>query len=154
MKTPATPSLQPATTSDMDAVRALLRDAALPLDGVDEQFGPGYVLARDGAALVGAIGIERYGDYGLLRSAVTAPSWRGRGLGQALTRERIAWARAQKMRALYLLTTTAADFFSRFGFERVERARVPDEIRRSREFASACPESATVMVLPLDDSAR
>ena len=117
--------------------------------GLDEQFGAGYVLARDGNNVVGAMGIERYGDYGLLRSAVTVPAWRGRGVGQALTRERIDWARSQRLKALYLLTTTAADFFSRFGFQRVERPAVPEPIRRSREFAHACPESAVVMTLPL-----
>ena len=104
--------------------------------------------------LVGAMGIERYGAYGLLRSAVTAPSWRGRGVGQALTHERIDWARSQRLTALFLLTTTAADFFARFGFQPVERPTVPEEIRRSREFSSACPASATVMVLSLDDPAR
>ena len=143
------PELRAAAAEDLDAVRSLLRQASLPVDGLEEQFGPCYVLAREAGGVVGALGIERYGAYGLLRSAVTAPSWRGRGLGQALTRERIAWARAQKLKALYLLTTTAADFFSRFGFRRVERPAVPEEIRRSREYSSACPDSATVMVLDL-----
>lgn len=145
----AHPALRPATASDLQRVRDLLTAASLPLDGLDEQFGPGYVLATDRDQIVGAMGIERYGPYGLLRSAVTRQDWRGRGLGQALTDERIAWARSQQMKALYLLTTTAADFFTRFGFERVERPLVPDEIRRSREFASACPESAVVMVRTL-----
>ena len=141
--------LRAAQAADLDGVRQLLRDEKLPLDGLDEQFGASYAIADDDGALVGAMGIERYGPYGLLRSAVTRKDWRGRGLGQALTDERIAWARSQQMKALYLLTTTAADFFTRFGFERVERPLVPDEIRRSREFASACPESAVVMVKPL-----
>lgn len=148
MSAPA--SLRPARPDDIGGVRELLGAEKLPLDGLDEQFGPGYVLATDRQEIVGAMGIERYGAYGLLRSAVTRKDWRGRGLGQALTDERIAWAKGQQMKALYLLTTTAADFFSRFGFERVERPLVPEEIRRSREFASACPESAVVMVRSLD----
>lgn len=143
------PALRPAETGDVAGVRALLLSAELPLDGLDDQFGAAFVVATDQNEIVGAMGIERYGPYGLLRSAVTRPDWRGRGLGQALTHERIGWAQGQKMKALYLLTTTAADFFSRFGFERVERPLVPDEIRRSREFASACPESAVVMVRTL-----
>ena len=145
------PTVRPAGDADIGTVRDLLAAAKLPSDGLEEQFGPGYVLAESDGAVVGAMGIERYGSYGLLRSAVTVPSWRGRGVGQALTRERIDWARSQRMKALYLLTTTAADFFSRFGFQRVERPAVPEEIRLSREFAHACPESAVVMTLALDD---
>ena len=147
-------ALRPATATDLDTVRSLLREAQLPVDGLDEQFGASYVLAQSGADVVGAMGIERYGDYGLLRSAVTVPGWRGKGLGQELTRERLGWARSQNLRAIYLLTTTAADFFARFGFQHVPRPEVPAEIRGSREFKSACPESAAVMVLSLDDPAR
>ena len=135
-------------------MRTMLREASLPTDGLEEQFGPGYLLAEEAGAPVGAMGVERYGAYGLLRSAVTVPAWRGRGLGLALTHECINGARSQKLKALYLLTTTAADFFARFGFQPVERPTVPEEIRRSREFSSACPASATVMVLSLDDPAR
>jgi amino-acid N-acetyltransferase len=45
-----------------------------------------------------------------------------------------------------LLTTTAEDFFARFGFRRTDRTQVPPSVRESREFQGACPTSATVMV--------
>jgi PAS domain-containing protein len=54
-------------------------------------------------------------------------------------------ARSLGARAVYLLTTTAGDFFPRFGFTRVERADVPDDVKKSIEFRSACPSSALVM---------
>ena len=47
--------------------------------------------------------------------------------------------------ALYLLTTTAEQFFPKFGFERIARADVPATVQASVEFTSACPTSATVM---------
>ena len=47
--------------------------------------------------------------------------------------------------ALYLLTTTAAGFFPKFGFERIDRCDVPRSVQMSVEFTSACPSSATVM---------
>jgi amino-acid N-acetyltransferase len=44
-----------------------------------------------------------------------------------------------------LLTTTAERYFPRFGFERVDRKDVPESVRASVEFTSACPSSAIVM---------
>ena len=46
---------------------------------------------------------------------------------------------------VYLLTTTADRYFAKLGFAAVDRAAVPAEIRASPEFASICPDDATVM---------
>jgi N-acetylglutamate synthase-like GNAT family acetyltransferase len=56
-------------------------------------------------------------------------------------------AEAQRLgvRDVYLLTTTAEQFFVRFGFTTVDRIEVPLSVRESVEFRSACPASATVM---------
>jgi amino-acid N-acetyltransferase len=117
------------------------------LDGLEEQFGDRYAVAEATGQLVGAEGIEVYDKSGLLRSAVVHPDWRGRGVGDVLTRDRIAWARRTGLERVYLLTTTAESYFPRFGFVRVDRAEAPPEIRESREFAAACPATATLMVL-------
>jgi amino-acid N-acetyltransferase len=99
--------------------------------------------------VIGAEGIETYEDAGLLRSAVVHDSWRGRGIGDALTRDRLDWARSRGLREVYLLTTTAADYFPRHGFSRVDRASAPAAVQRSREFAEACPQTAVAMRLVL-----
>ena len=62
-------------------------------------------------------------------------------------------ARERGVSAIFLLTTTAEDFFPRFGFERVSRAAVPESVRASVEFQSACPASAVVMALPIEEAA-
>jgi amino-acid N-acetyltransferase len=49
------------------------------------------------------------------------------------------------MPAVYLLTNTAAEYFPRFGFERITRADVPPAVQASIEFTSLCPYTATVM---------
>ena len=69
---PGIVAVRTAGCADLPAVRGLLADAALPLDGVDEAFEHGIVAEADGR-VVGAAAIEPYGADGLLRSVVVAP---------------------------------------------------------------------------------
>jgi amino-acid N-acetyltransferase len=147
-------TIRVAMPADLDAIEAMLRDSELPLDGMREQFGDGYAVAEAEGEVIGVEGIEVHGDDGLLRSAAVTTAWRGRGVGDALTRNRIEWARRRGLRSLYLLTTTAGEYFPRFGFRSVERDAAPDAVRRSREFAEACPSTALFMALPLHQEPR
>lgn len=142
-------TLRSAEPGDLAAVAALLASARLPADGLDEQFGPQYVVAVVADEIIGAEGIERYGDAGLLRSAVVSDQWRGRGIGDRLTKNRLAWASEQRLRELWLLTTTADGWFPRYGFAAADRSTAPPEMQQSREFRDACPSSATAMRLVL-----
>lgn len=59
-------------------------------------------------------------------------------------------ARAEGLADVTLLTTTAADYFTRFGFHVIPRESAPEAVRASVEFREACPETATVMIRALD----
>jgi len=142
-------SIQSATRADRDEVMGLLARCELPSDGVDEQLAHGYVVARRDRALVGVAGLERHGDAAILRSIAVVPDERGSGLGVALTADRLVAARAAGVDTVYLLTTTAAPFYARFGFRPFARADVPAAIARSPEFATACPSTATCLALDL-----
>jgi amino-acid N-acetyltransferase len=142
-------NLRPARPGDLSAVRALLETAALPLDGLEDQFPAAYVVAVSEGRVVGAAGVETHGPDGLLRSVVVDSPLRGVGLGERLARDRIEWSRAQGLASLWLLTTTAAGFFPRLGFLPADRASAPALLRASREFTSACPASAACQRLPL-----
>lgn len=144
-----------ARADDLETVEALLQDAHLPTDGVREQFenflvAEGTYSQRVPAAPIGAIGLEQYGDAALVRSAVVDSAWRGRGVGHALVDAATDAARARGVTALYLLTTTAEQFFSALGFRTIARDDVPAPVKQSVEFISACPTSATVMVRRMD----
>ena len=141
--------IRTATEADLKAVLELLEQASLPTDGLEEQFGPGYAVALEEDRIVGAAGIERYGRSGLLRSVVTASEARGRGIAEALTRNRLDWAATEGLDMVYLLTTTAAGYFPRLGFEPVDRSQVPAEVQASREFSGICPASAIAMRRPV-----
>jgi arsenite methyltransferase len=134
-----------AVAGDLAGVETLLRSAALPVEGLAEQFEDGFVVGEAEGALAGAAGLEVYGAYGLLRSVVVDPAWRGGGLGAALVRNRLEWAARRGVRRVYLLTTTAPAWFSRLGFHSVARDDVPAAVRRSAEFMGVCPSSAAVM---------
>jgi amino-acid N-acetyltransferase len=139
-------TIRPARAEDRDAVEALLHRARLPPDGLDEQFGEPYAVAEADGRIVGAAGVEVYGDAGLLRSVAVDEAWQGRGLGAALTRERLAWAERRGLGEVYLMTNTAAGYFPRLGFAPVARDAVPDAVRESLQFAVVCPSTAAVMV--------
>jgi len=141
-------TLRPAILADLAACRGLVNACGLPLGGLEDGFPDGYVVAIEGS-LVGCAGVEPYDEAGLLRSVAVAPDIRGRGLGEQLTRSRIAHARERGLASLWLLTTTAPTYFSRLGFASIDRAAAPRSLRRSREFAEVCPASATCMRLLL-----
>lgn len=140
-----------AGPGDLAAVEALLRESQLPTAGVDAPLD-GFMVAEHDGMVVGVTGLEPCGrHYGLLRSAAVAPAWRGRGVGSTLVERVIEEARARRLRALFLLTTTAADYFPAFGFEVVARAAVPSEVQATAEFTTACPASATAMTRVFPD---
>ena len=144
-------NLRTAEAKDLVAIEQLLRRHALPRVGVREGIG-GFTVAEEAGALVGVIGLEVHGAYGLLRSAAVDPSWQGRGVGRGLVARVIAAARARRLRALYLLTTTAAAYFPAFGFALTDRAAAPPEMQRTDEFAGACDATAVAMVLQLGEA--
>jgi amino-acid N-acetyltransferase len=134
---------------DLESVRALVAACGLPVAGLADQFATGFVVAHRAGRLVGCAGLEAYGAYGLLRSVAVDTALRGTGLGVALTWDRIIEARRRGLRSLWLLTTTAAAFFPRLGFQRVDRVDAPPDIQASPEFATVCPSTAVCMQLPL-----
>lgn len=146
---PASPPLRivavrAAGPSDLPAVRGLLADASLPLDGVDEAFGHG-VVAEAGGSVVGAAAIEPYGSDGLLRSVVVARALRGTGVGRALVSAAEDLARDLGISDLYLLTETAIAWFPSLGYETLPRDAAPPPISGSVEFTVSCPGTGALM---------
>ena len=133
-----------AEDADIERVEALLRDARLPLEGARDAFRVGFV-ADEHEAIVGAVALEMYPDSALLRSLVVHQTAQGKGLGGRLTQAAIEEAQRRGVDAIYLLTTTAEQFFPRYGFVAVDRQSMPSSIQGSIEFQSACPASAIAM---------
>jgi amino-acid N-acetyltransferase len=141
---PMTSTLRPARAGDLPEIERLLEASSLPVTGVADALS-GFSVAESSGSVVGVAGLEVCRDHGLLRSVAVAPEWRGRGVGRALVTRVIADAESRGIQALYLLTTTADQYFPSLGFSRTTREQVPEAIRATSEFRSLCPESAVVM---------
>jgi amino-acid N-acetyltransferase len=137
-------AIRASTAADDPDVRAFLEAAALPAADV-ETGKQEYLLAEEEGRLVGTIGLERLGQDALIRSLAVAPERRGQGLAARLDDAANELARARGVRALYLLTTTAADYAARRGYERIARTEVPPGVLALPQFKALCPASAVCM---------
>ena len=137
-------TLVPARLSDYAVVAALLEREHLPLDGLRQHFENALV-ARAGNRIIGCAALEVYEGGALLRSVAVDAEYRRAGVGSNLTDAAVQLARRRLVPAVYLLTTTAEQFFRKFNFEIVDRADVPRSVTASEEFAHACPSTAIVM---------
>ncbi|MEO6525871.1 MAG: arsenic resistance N-acetyltransferase ArsN2 [Gemmatimonadaceae bacterium] len=144
-------SIRQATAQDLMQIELLLVASNLPTVGVGDALC-GFLVAEHEGAVVGVVGVEERCEYGLLRSTAVASEWRSRGLGRQLVARAIVEAESRGVKALYLLTTTAERYFPSFGFTTITRDQVPEPVRATAEFCTACPASATVMTLRLNDT--
>ncbi|WP_082079871.1 arsenic resistance N-acetyltransferase ArsN2 [Cupriavidus basilensis] len=133
-----------ATEKDCQDVLDLLAACGLPLDGVASQID-NFLVVRDNAGLLGCAGVENHGQVAVLRSVAVAGRARSAGLGELLVAAMLAEARTRGAQSVVLQTTTAAGYFARLGFERIERACMPQELRDAISLREACPSCATVM---------
>ena len=136
--------LRGARTEDEGEISALLARCELPNEDIAEHLAD-FVVAVAENEIVGTVGLEVIGRSGLLRSLAVAPSMRGFGLAKGLWRRLKKRAELNGVGELYLLTTTAEGFFSRLGFETVERDAVPEGVQGTKEYSSLCPTSAVCM---------
>ena len=154
----SSPVLRVATHDDVQTILDLLKNAHLPIDGVAEMFARDasqFIVATSGDftnEIVAAAGIEICAQSALLRSVIVRADWQRKRLGELLVRRAISDATSRGIRQLYLLTTSAEQYFERFGFETITREHVPSGIAATLEFTSACPASAIAMTKSLQAS--
>jgi N-acetylglutamate synthase-like GNAT family acetyltransferase len=148
---PVTPKLtaHPLRAGELGALLAVLARAQLPTADIE---APGRLFWRfetQDEVPVGFGGLELHGEDALLRSLVTLPPVRGRGIGTAMVAALEFEARLHGCANLWLITTDAADFFAQLGYARCERTVAPPAIRETAQFATLCPESADVLMKKL-----
>ena len=136
---------EPARPHDLRGALELLGRSELTQQDVSEGWGHYFVVREDDGRVVGVAGLELHGDFGLLRSVAVDEDYRGQGLAAALVEAVLQRSQRVGLRAVYLLTTTAHDYFARRGFKDVARDEAPSAIRESWEFKNGCPSTAAFM---------
>jgi len=126
-------------------VAALLSGAGLPVSDLGEQRQLHLFGARHEGKLLGVVGIEAYASVGLLRSLAVAATFRKLGHGHALLAHAEQSAAQLGIEELFLLTTTAADFFARHGYLPASRRDAPRAIAQTTQFSGLCPVTASLM---------
>jgi amino-acid N-acetyltransferase len=142
-------SAEPAHPHDLPDALALIVRAQLPEHGVAELWGHYFVVREDDGRIVGVAGLEVHGEDGLLRSVAVDDDYRGQGVGSRLVTTAMERARLVPLRAVYLLTTTAPEYFARHGFAACAREDAPAAVRDSWEFRTGCPATAVLMMRPV-----
>ena len=141
--------LSPASPRDAEAIRRLLAENALPGGDIDAHLGD-FIVAKVGDEIVGVAGLEIAGDAALLRSVAVRHDFRGSGMGRLLCERALARAKQRGVKSVYLLTTTAADFFKqKLDFTALDRSAAPQAIQQTHEFREACPASASLLARKL-----
>ena len=127
-------------------VTELLEQCGLPVSDLSASTSLHFFGHRLGSQLVGVVGLECYGAVALLRSLGVAPTHRMSGLGQTLVLFAEGYAFSHNISSVFLLTTTAAAFFTKLDYVPVSRDTAPAPIQATTQFSSLCPSSATFMV--------
>jgi len=127
-----------------ESIIALLTAEKLPTADLPEPL-EAFLVTKQDDEVTGVVGLEIYGDYALLRSLAVDKTHRNLGLANTLLTQIEALAASKNLKAIYLLTETAPDYFSRKGYDKITRADVPAEVQQSTEFSHVCPQSAIVM---------
>jgi amino-acid N-acetyltransferase len=128
------------------SVKKLLSASELPTADITARHLTHFFGCGSDTELVGVVGLEVYGDAGLLRSLAVAAAHRGAGWGSRLAAHAERHAQDEGVKSIYLLTTTAEAFFLRRGYTRNPREEAPAAIKATQEFSGICPASSVVMV--------
>ena len=135
---------------DLPALKTLLDNSGLPSSDLTEDHLQHFIILGQAGRIGGSIGMEPFGEDALLRSLAVDTMMRGEGYGYRLLELLETRARDEGVQRLYLLTTSADNFFAHHGYERIERASVPEAIRNTAQFAGMCPASATCLYKSLN----
>ena len=133
-----------AAATEKQAIIDLLSASKLPTKDLPDTLENFFVVTCD-STVIGVAGLEIYGSYGLLRSVAVDTFYRNKNVGASLLSSVEQAAAKKGLKALYLLTETAADYFTRNGYTPVSRDEVPETVKSSSEFSHVCPVSAVVM---------
>jgi amino-acid N-acetyltransferase len=136
-------NIVPASQNSFSAAIDLLKKNNLPT----EDLSPGTQLfvIEEGDEVVATVAVEYDYNDALLRSLSVSEEKRTSGIGKKLVVFVEDYVKKQGVQNIYLLTTTAEDFFLKRGYKTIGRNAVPDFIKNTSEYSVVCASSSTLM---------
>ena len=113
-----------AAIKDTDAIKELLRAAALPVVQSEDQVSE-FILADEKNEVIGILGVLYDGNQALLRSFAVKMEKRNQGAGKMLLQKMLQIVADRRCKNIFLLTETAAAYFKKAGFEEINREQIP-----------------------------
>ena len=137
-----------ASLKDFKIIQSLLKQTKLPYEDCKEHID-NFILIEKDSQVIGIGGLELYNNLALLRSIAVIPKLQGKGLGIKIYNKLKEKAINSGVNRLFLLTQTADIFFEKQGFIKVERDKIPEQIKKTKQFSSLCPSSAIIMSIDI-----
>ncbi|MGB9700177.1 MAG: arsenic resistance N-acetyltransferase ArsN2 [Thermodesulfobacteriota bacterium] len=141
-----------ASPGDEPWIRQLLISCGLPQEDLHGDHFKHFLVYKEKGLILGVVGLEIFGKVALLRSLAVNGPHRNRGIASQMVAKIEEYARSLQISKLYLLTTSAEEFFAKRGYQRSDRKLAPLEIRTTREFQEICPDSSVCLSKDLGGS--
>jgi N-acetylglutamate synthase-like GNAT family acetyltransferase len=114
-------TIRRASAGDSSAIRALHKALNRP-SRTDSDTAEYFVASATAESLIGCAAVRKMNDIGYLYGLVVDKIWRRRGIGHALTQERLDWLRGEAVTSVYVLAMFwNVRFFKKHGFEVTDR---------------------------------
>lgn len=136
--------------NDISDVKILLQENNLPVSDINEKIT--FFAQKENEKIIAVGGMESAGEDAIIRSIAVSDPFKGKGLGNKITSRLINYAREKGKKDIYLLTTTAENYFAKFRFKKIDRNQVPAAVQKSTQYTSVCPVSAVVMKLEFNQN--
>lgn len=136
-------NIVPASQNSFSAAIELLKHNNLPTEDINP--GTQLFVVEEGKEVIATVAVEYDYKDALLRSLSVSDKKRGSGIGAELVVFIEDYVRRQGVQNIFLLTTTAADFFGKRGYKVIDRTNVPEFIQKTKEYSVICASSSTLM---------
>ena len=123
----------------------LLQHCDLPVSDIDSSDSLFFYGCRGNGKITGVVGLEVYGTVALIRSLAVCSSVRRLGIGRLLVQFAEEMANKKGVESLFLLTTTASDFFEQLGYKHHQRDSAPESVKTTAQFSGLCPAASGFM---------
>jgi amino-acid N-acetyltransferase len=136
-------NIVPASQNSFSAAIDLLRKNNLPTEDINA--GTQLFVVEQNDRVLATVAVEYDYHDALLRSLSVSEEKRNSGVGQQLVDFIENYVKKQGVETVFLLTTTAANFFLKRGYAILDRSNVPEFIKNTKEYSVICASSSTLM---------